>query len=146
MSLAIVYKAPVSSISLSSLHLKIYHTSKGRVCRSSETGGHLKANSKLHALAKEYCADFCIVTKSRTDYSKNSLEADKLIKAVLRKKKTLYLAYIAKLRCVTCAINRHYYYSEQKGMYIYKDIYEHNFVFPEETEKLCTLNSVLIAT
>jgi hypothetical protein len=37
-------------------------------------------------MAKEHCADFCIVTKPRTDYSKNSLEADKHIKAVLRKK------------------------------------------------------------
>lgn len=42
-------------------------------------------NNKLHATAKEYHADFCIVTKSRTDYSKNSLEADKLIKAILIK-------------------------------------------------------------
>lgn len=50
-----------------------------------ETGGHLKMNNKLHATAKEYHADFCIVTKSRTDYSKNSLEADKLIKAILIK-------------------------------------------------------------
>lgn len=31
-------------------------------------------------------------------------------------------------------------------MYIQKEIYMHNFIFPEETEKLCLLNSVLIAT
>jgi hypothetical protein len=96
MSLAIVYKAPISSIPFSSIHLKIYYTCKRQVCRSSETGGHLKTNSKLHALAKEYCADFCIVTKSRTDYSKNSLEADKLIKAVLRKKNSV--------SCISCKV------------------------------------------
>lgn len=36
-------------------------------------------------MAKDYHVDFCIVTKFRTDYSKNSLEADKLIKAILIK-------------------------------------------------------------
>lgn len=146
MSLAIVYEATTSSILFSTLHLKINGTSKQRIGRDHfETGGRLKPNNKLHAMAKEDCADFCIVTKPRTDSWKNSLGADKLIKAVLRKK-ILYLAYRAKLQHVTSNINRHYYHSEQKEMYIYKDIYVHNFVFPEETEKLCALNSVLIAT
>lgn len=146
MSLAIVYEATTSSILFSTLHLKINGTSKQGICRDHfEMGGRLKTNNKLHAMAKEDCADFCIVTKPRTDSSKNSLGADKLIKAVLRKK-ILYFANIAKLQRVTSIINRHYYHSEQKEMYIYKDIYVHNFVFPEETEKLCALNSVLIAT
>lgn len=146
MSPLIVYEAPTSSILFSALHIKINGRSKQRIRRDHfETGGRLKTNDKLHTMAKEDCADFRIVTKPRTDSSKNSLEADKLIKAVLRKK-FLYLAYIAKLQCVTSIINRHYYHLEQKEMYIYKDIYVHNFVFPEETEKLCALNSVLIAT
>lgn len=112
MSLSTVYEALASSILFSILHLEINCTSKQQACRyHSEMEGHLKTNTKLHAMAKEYCADFCIVTKLRTYYLKNSLEADKLIKAVLRKK-NLYLAYIAKLQCVTCTINRHYYHSE----------------------------------
>lgn len=78
-------------------------------------------------------------------YSKSSLEADKLIKAALIKK-NLHSAYITKLHCVTCSIDCHYYHLEEKEMYIYKDIYVYNFIFPEETEKLCALNSVLIAT
>lgn len=121
-SSAIVYEAPTSSILFSALHLIINSTSKKQICRDHFETGHLKTNDKLHAMAKEDCADFCIVTKPRTDSSKNSLEADKLIKAVLRKK-YLYFAYIAKLQCVTSIINRHYYHSEQKEMYIYKDIY-----------------------
>lgn len=142
----IVYEDPTSSILFSALYLKINGTNNQRICRDHfETGGRLKTNDKLHTMAKEDCADFRIVTKPRTDSSENSLEADKLIKAVLRKK-FLYLAYIAKLQCVTSIINRHYYHLEQKEMYIYKDIYVHNLVFPEETEKLCALNRVLIAT
>lgn len=86
MSLTIVNRASTSSTSFSILNLKIYYTSKEQVCEyHSERGGHLKINRKLHATVKEECADFYKVTKCRTDYSKNSLEADKLIKAILIK-------------------------------------------------------------
>lgn len=42
---------------------------------------------------KEECADFYIVTKCRRDYSKNSLKADKLIKAILIKKISAFCVY-----------------------------------------------------
>lgn len=53
----------------------------------------MKTNNKLHAMAKEYYANLCTVTNSRTDYSKNSLEGNKLIKAILVKKISAFYIY-----------------------------------------------------
>lgn len=89
-------------------------------------------------MAKEYHTDFRIVTKSRTDYSKNSLEADKLIKAILIKKISAFGTYNKVTVC-------HLLYKLSllplgaEGN-IHKDIYVHHFIFPEETAKLCALS------
>lgn len=122
MSLTLGYRVSISSTLFLILYLRTYYTSKKHVRGyHSEPGGHLKTDNKLHARAKEYHADFCIVTKSRADYSKNSLEADMFIKSNPNKK-YLHSAYITMLQCVICTINCHYCHLEQKEMYIYKDI------------------------
>ena len=59
----------------------------------------MKTNNKLHAMAKEYHANFCTVTNSRTDYSKNSLEGNKLIKAILIKKISAFYMYSKVTAC-----------------------------------------------
>ena len=82
-------------------------------------------------MAKEYHANFCTVTNSRTDYSKNSLEGNKLIKAILIKKKSAFYIYNKVTAChLPYKLSLYYHWSRRKCTH--KDIYVHHFIFPEE--------------
>lgn len=114
-SLTIVYRVFTSSTLFLILNQKIHYTSKKQNCGyQSEREGHFKANNKLHAMAKEYHTDFRIVTKSRTDYSKNSLEADEL-KSNPNKKISAFGTYN---KVTVCHLLYKCYHLEQKEIYI----------------------------